>query len=142
MLSTDVTLADLNDAEQRVIKMIEATAATIETILHKLSGSDANGFSDVATNVVEERTKTFIETVFKLQELFRSLLTGPDEKFSYRPFERNIYGFLADFDCAADSIVLVSERVQDLRTTLERFLGKSDDKIRQEPTDDNVMRDA
>ena len=143
MLSTEssVTLSDLNDAEQRVIKMIEATASTIETILHKLSGSDANGFADAPSSVVDERTKSFIESVFKLQELFRSLLTGPDEKYSYRPFERNIYGHLADFDCAADSIVLVAERVQDLRSTLEIFLGKAGAPVNQSSRD-IAMQDA
>ena len=135
------TLSDLNDAEQRVIKMIEATAITIETILQKLIGADSNGFADLSCNVVDERTKSFIESVFKLQELFRSLLSGPDEKFSYRPFERTVYGHMADFDCAADSVVIVSERVADLRATLEAFLGKRTLGEHQ-TTFDTEMRDA
>ncbi len=138
-MESGATLSELNDAEQRVIKMIEITAATIETILQKLTGSDSNGFSEPSASVVDDRTKSFIESVHKLQELFRSLLTGPDEKFSYRSFERNIYGPLADFDCAADSVSLVAERVGDLRATLETFLGKRTD---PHPTGDIEMRDA
>jgi hypothetical protein len=147
MPSTDssVTLTDLNDAEQRVIKMMETTAAVIEIILMKLSGSDSNGYADSSQSiVVDEKTKGFIESVFKLQELFRSLLTGPDEKYSYRPFERNVYGCLADFDCAADSINIVSDRVADLRATLESFVGKVPTRQNKQPdqTPDVIMLDA
>ena len=121
---TENSLVELNDVEQRVIGMLESTASVIEIILSKLSsasgGADAGG-----TASVDERTKGFIESVFMLQELLRSLLSGPDESYSYRTFERTIYGPLVDFACTADTVSLVSDRLEDLRVTLQGFLKTS-----------------
>lgn len=59
----------------------------------------------------------------RIQELLVSMLTGQNERLTFRPFTRSSYGQLLDFAATGDGVSLVHDQLADLKALLTEMRG-------------------
>jgi len=114
---------ELNEAESKLLSLLNTAVTMIKTILNKMSIASNAGKGDQPMEVL---SKEYTQAVERIQELLVAMLTGQNERLTFRPFTRSCYGQLLDLSATADSVNLIHDQLVDLKAVLTAIQGSND----------------